>query len=343
MTFKDARCPNCGGELQLPDNKQKVKCMYCGSDILVQEAVSAAAGPKVENLMGLARTAATASNHKEAYDYYTKVLELQPENCEAWFGKGESAGWLSDLNNFRFSEMSACFNKAIEFAPEDKQQETRARAATSVNDVAIACHTISRKHLIEIISFAANSWQEYLNRCGAVVSALEIAYTFAPDNKQIVENLIHIYKDNIEGVKFSDRSTYPPVSKAVFLSDASEAQFRAKMAEYSGIMRQMDSSYQPPAANRAKAGCFVATATMGSDDHETVILLREFRDVWLSKRRWGAWLVGVYYIVGPVLAGVLRRSAALRRLSAKLLVVPSAALAAKILVRAAQRRIRGIP
>lgn len=32
MSFKPAKCPNCAGELQLPEDRDTVKYMYCGSD-----------------------------------------------------------------------------------------------------------------------------------------------------------------------------------------------------------------------------------------------------------------------------------------------------------------------
>lgn len=44
MTFKTAKCPNCGSTLQLPDDLTKVKCMYCGADEIVREAIQLAAG-----------------------------------------------------------------------------------------------------------------------------------------------------------------------------------------------------------------------------------------------------------------------------------------------------------
>lgn len=39
MNFKPAICPNCGGKLQVPDNLTTVKCMYCGVDVIVQNAI----------------------------------------------------------------------------------------------------------------------------------------------------------------------------------------------------------------------------------------------------------------------------------------------------------------
>ena len=39
MDFKSAICPSCGGKLQLPDNLSTAKCMYCGVDVVVQDAI----------------------------------------------------------------------------------------------------------------------------------------------------------------------------------------------------------------------------------------------------------------------------------------------------------------
>lgn len=42
MTFKEGKCPECGGTLQIPDNLDKVICMYCGKEILKSLAVKEA-------------------------------------------------------------------------------------------------------------------------------------------------------------------------------------------------------------------------------------------------------------------------------------------------------------
>lgn len=56
MSFKAAKCPNCAGDLQVPDDRDNVKCMYCGSDIVVREVIQAAVGGvNIENLLKLAR------------------------------------------------------------------------------------------------------------------------------------------------------------------------------------------------------------------------------------------------------------------------------------------------
>ena len=39
MKFIPAKCPSCNGELQVPDDKDFVLCMYCGVNVKVREAI----------------------------------------------------------------------------------------------------------------------------------------------------------------------------------------------------------------------------------------------------------------------------------------------------------------
>jgi Flp pilus assembly protein TadD len=105
--------------------------MYCGVSVVVRQAIAAATGSNVSNLLQLADQAAKAGNNKEAFDYYTRVLEVDSDNAEAWFGKGEAAGCLSTLQEFRLAEMISGIERALQLIPEAKKTEMNARAATA--------------------------------------------------------------------------------------------------------------------------------------------------------------------------------------------------------------------
>ena len=77
--------------------------------------------------------------------------------------------------------------------------------------------------------------------------------------------------------------------------------------------------------------CFVATATMGNDDHPDVVTLRVFRDVVLARYSAGRLFIRLYYRFGAVLAWPLHHSVRLRALSRKLIVKPLTALAKRFL------------
>ena len=90
MEFIAAKCPNCAGDLRVPDNLTKVLCMYCGFDVYVQTP-PVATGPSIENLKALAFAAEEAGNAEEAYEYFKRVLEFEPDNFDALVGKAIAA------------------------------------------------------------------------------------------------------------------------------------------------------------------------------------------------------------------------------------------------------------
>jgi len=46
MNFKPALCPSCSGKMQIPDDVSTVKCMYCGVEVVVKEAIRLAGRTK---------------------------------------------------------------------------------------------------------------------------------------------------------------------------------------------------------------------------------------------------------------------------------------------------------
>lgn len=61
--------------------------------------------------------------------------------------------------------------------------------------------------------------------------------------------------------------------------------------------------------------CFIATAAYGSVESEEVRILREFRDRYLLRRKWGKALTGFYYRHSPFLAEKIREDNRLRRIT----------------------------
>ena len=118
IEFIPAICPQCGGELHVPNDRNVVKCMYCGYDIIIHEIKNNPPQPGVENWMKLASTIGD-TNPQEGYQYYSRVLEYEPENSLAWFGKGHCVGKLSTLYHPTAAEMMACFLKSVEFVDKE--------------------------------------------------------------------------------------------------------------------------------------------------------------------------------------------------------------------------------
>ena len=94
IEFIPANCPNCGGELRVPNNRDVVKCMYCGHDVIIYDPNTITIKRKVDidKLLAVANMALDANNFPEAYSYFTQILEEDPENHLALLGKGYAIG-----------------------------------------------------------------------------------------------------------------------------------------------------------------------------------------------------------------------------------------------------------
>lgn len=183
MEFVAAKCPSCGGELRLPDDKKQVKCMYCGFDVLVQEAINQA-GVNVENLLKLASTAEKSGNFKEAYDYFTKVLEFELGNSTALLGKGISAGYLSSSGNFRASEMLEGVKSAVEKTPDDEKESFKIQIAEKLRNV---CSNYKN-----FFQGDSSDDQAVFQRI-SIIECLELAHEYNPKNEDV---LMSLYFDN---------------------------------------------------------------------------------------------------------------------------------------------------
>jgi len=152
MQFVAARCPQCAGDLQLDNEKETGFCMYCGSKIVVQEAIRAVRIDNtymIEKWMKTGDLAAEGGNLSEAYEYYTKVVEVQPDNWLAIYKKGKAAGWQSTLADLRFKEATNCFGQAINLAPENEKEKLKDDCAEEVKKLAVALISLRAERFIK--------------------------------------------------------------------------------------------------------------------------------------------------------------------------------------------------
>jgi hypothetical protein len=316
MAFKAARCPRCSEALQLPDDRSTVKCMYCGLDIDVSEAIGLSTGDPVGNYQKLAREAEKSGNSEEAYRYYTRVLEFDPDNWEAWFGKAEAAGRLSSLADFRLPELLNGFQIALAKCPDDKKEETQKRAAIQITVICMHYEIASTKHCLEFIS-VDNIWEEHVSRTSAVLEGLDEAYKYDPSNIDILKSIITISNTLIKGATYKKQKIGffgDPIQvlEKKSISPGQKNMLELRVQAATDEIRKAEPSYNPRGA-RTDGPCFIATAVAGDFNHPDVILLRKFRDIYLRNLIFGSSFIDSYYYVGPLIAPWISRHGCLRK------------------------------
>ena len=95
----------------------------------------------VDNWMKMGTSAAQAGNNKEAYEYFTKVIEVDPNNWRAIFEKGKAGAWQSTLGNSRTSELYQAVHMATEIIVNSDMPAEE--VANLKNEFAVAIYNIN--------------------------------------------------------------------------------------------------------------------------------------------------------------------------------------------------------
>lgn len=140
-------CQTCGTKYSLEEAK---KMMIEGTVDVSGSTVKVDNSASIKNFYTMAVSAYEAENKAEAENYCNKIIEIEPENYEAWFLKGKAAGWQSTLAKLRIEESVQCFSKAIDYAPEDKVEEIKKQAADEISNLSIA-----------LVSLCCNNFTKY--------------------------------------------------------------------------------------------------------------------------------------------------------------------------------------
>lgn len=133
MATVSIKCPNCGGALDLDDSKEFGFCIFCGTQVHVQDektrvevsgSVKLDESDKYGNYLTLATRAFEVKNMSEAYTYYTKALEIRQNDYLPTFRKALCAGYLSDDLGMRVEEVVSGITMAYDMISDQSIQKS---------------------------------------------------------------------------------------------------------------------------------------------------------------------------------------------------------------------------
>ena len=249
MVFKAAICPSCGGKLEVPDDRDLVKCTYCGTDIMVRQAIQNVNGKNIHNYLELAETAFDSGNFFEAYGYYSKVLEIDVKNTKAWFGKGKSGGWQSTIENSRFPEMISAFKKSIDYSPKENKKSIQILCASEIARIFPLYYNHLRKSALAQSS-EERVWENYVFQSRNLISLLEFGHSLDLDNREIILGIIRICKHILEGMPYECYTRNGPIQGVRRVSEGDKRFLSKKINEYSTFLGKVDPNFKPPTIQR---------------------------------------------------------------------------------------------
>lgn len=307
IEFIAANCPNCGGELRVPNNQDKVLCMYCGYDVLIHDSTKLTAEVTIkvdiEKTLRQAKIAEEAKNYDDGYKYFSKVVESDPDNIEAWLGRSRCTAWKPGNNDHKLLEAISYAKTAQRINLPDKKQLEKTinslLAATSNYIDTFNKYLVSEFPTVD--DGTANGRRFEQKYFPILYKTLSYCWANVP-TEATADKIVHLFK------KLDEIKAY---------HDISYKNLRVKINEkYPGKIRERDSKM-----------CFIATATLGNPNHPYIITLKKYRDDVLSSTQIGQVFVRRYYQYSPKYAQMIESSRLLRLMSLVLIVKPAYLLA----------------
>lgn len=340
MAFVAARCPACGGELRLDDQQKSGFCIYCGSQILVQDAVQKVRIDKsddFENFTELSSKALGSGNGEDALVYANKALEIKPKSSIAWELKMRACVLLMTPQKLRLEDIKAAAKYTIDYISDAdktiKQNEVYTYLLdTSMEMIQQGINIITDVNGLRLIKQIYESNRSiYSNPSQATYSTdsnlIETSDDLVFGAVQIKEGIpVSVIEDNPE---FQDKladllDSYDSYTASVssrmhlynmkLLSNGVAARQGIRRILSDGMINMPDnisSNVSMPNDNAIQTNlnngaCYIATVIYGSYDAPEVIAFRNYRDVVLSKTFFGRAFIKTYYFFSPPIANWLK-------------------------------------
>ncbi|MCL2137315.1 MAG: hypothetical protein FWH40_07345 [Coriobacteriia bacterium] len=130
MSMRPLKCEMCGSSDVVKQADGFYECQHCKTKYSIEAARQIMFGnvltidlaDRVEDYLSLASQAMNDGFYAEAEQYYNRVVEIYPDNIEAWAMKGLAVGLQSNMLNNRLSEAALSFYRAIEYADLDQKE-----------------------------------------------------------------------------------------------------------------------------------------------------------------------------------------------------------------------------
>ena len=302
-------CQACGTKYSVEDAKK----MMMEGTVKIDGPVKIDESESLSNLRTLAQRASEAKDWDRAYQYYEKILLLEPNDFDSYHNTQFYRAFLVNQQNI-FSELSSrlfVFKNAIptlnNLLKENFDGQNVAQKAVSVWDPVFKnCEALWNDNvgrMSSCISFTTDQAKQQRNEQNMkIIMANCVA---------VVDFMFTLVKDIHSQYGTSIQSWYVTYAKSAanFASRTKDCP-KETLDAINNFVKNIEPNYTP----QQKAGCYVATAVYGSYDCPEVWTLRRFRDYTLDESWYGRAFIHTYYAISPTFVKWFGNSSLFRKI-----------------------------
>lgn len=323
--MKPIKCSSCGSALKNIEKTNFIKCQFCGNEFLFPYSQNKTGGNN-KNLIINIEEAIKSKNYDHALKFCKKAIENDFKNSLIW--ELNSKCLRGDQNkklNFQVcEEILKSLKNSKKFGGTETLKNSIKNLTKDVYDNILSDYENLEYDFSKSgevwDSFSKRSIQKVIN----FVKLSQICYDLLND-VDILKSLV--YEISGHNKLFWIKDEKKNNSDWLIDFDINAAQLREDLI--SKIIK-IDKNYKPPkeflTRDNVKVlenkNCFVATVCFGSQDDQSVIILRKFRDEFLKKFKIGNHLIFWYYKNGSKIAIFIDNKFFLKLLIKKLILNP---------------------
>lgn len=198
MPFQVAKCPTCGASLELEKSSDVMICKFCGNKILFKESMDTDLN-KTANFLKLANNEMEVGNFQKAIEYFNKVLENDPQNSAAHFGKGLAYSRESNVEDFKFKELLAGYSNAIKTISDSSKKEFLSSSTDLLFNHGMNCER--KLHEKFIYGVTDKELDYYVERSFQIISFYQAIYQINENDLRPQKRIVELTKSLSLGVK----------------------------------------------------------------------------------------------------------------------------------------------
>lgn len=321
-------CEMCGSnEFKKIDGEYQ--CLHCKTRYTVDEAkklmiegtvdvkgtVQIDDSNKTDNYQTLASRAFENEQYDQAYEYYSKLLEINTDNWMYIYKKGICSAKKSTLAQFKVDEVVKACKDALRVLEKNEVKdlkEVHYKMASEINEISIDFRRKAGSQYNkdwEAQSAAPEYWERLKKCLSCEEYAMNLIEPYIKTEvrefelyKMIVKNCIFWFVELCAIRRYrTGYNQYGPTYNNISYKDSLRPPILAKYDQYVAFLKQYDSTYVAPQITRKGVGCYVATCVYGSYDCPEVWVLRRYRDYKLNNVWYGRLFIKMYYAVSPTI------------------------------------------
>ena len=197
MKLIPAKCPSCGASIDVDRSLKFTKCQYCGTEIIVEEAVENLLkvelkdSPTLENYLKLGNRYFENSEYEEAYKIYCKAEEIDPDNPIVVLRRGLCRTMIVDYNHFDVA--SAINGMKTSYDLMKKMKMSKEEITLSITETGTVLFAVYQ-YVVDVYQrnkFNKEQTKGYIERLEALLKGYEYLNTIVDNNQELKDRILN--------------------------------------------------------------------------------------------------------------------------------------------------------